>query len=244
MADRADGAEAINALIELSFFNRLSAEARAELATRAKTKRLKEGEFLFRSGDACNSIFVVVLGGIRVIEFTDTGRRMTIELHTVGDLFGLSALGERRAYPHSAYALTDSQLLVVSADCARNVMSRYADFTQAIIDALIGRVHTAHARIKQLAVESVETRLARALMHFADKIGVPDVESRRVVIEASQQDIAEYCATTVESVNRRLRAWERAGLVEAARNRIDLLRPDLILELIGDGAAVECGPQT
>ena len=65
---------------------------------------LKKGEFLFRQGDAFNSVFAVRSGALKTFSLSDSGDEQITGFHLPSELVGLSGM-DSDAYPVSAMAL-------------------------------------------------------------------------------------------------------------------------------------------
>jgi len=97
-----------------------------------------------------------------------------------------------------------------------------------LIDHLVNHMQHAHARIRQLAAERVERRLARAIMHYADKFGCPVDEIIAIDVPLTQKDLADFIGTTPETVNRLLKDWAQRGIIRCARQHIDVLNAEFL----------------
>lgn len=84
-----------------------------------------------------------------------------------------------------------------------------------------------------MAVEKTERRLARALMHFCQKFGdrAPD---NSMEAQFTQQDIAEFTGTTIETVNRFFKQWQKAGYISLQRKQVRIVAPDGLRQIINE----------
>ena len=83
----------------------------------------------------------------------------------------------------------------------------------------------APARYRELATETVERRLAHALLRLMEQSGVERDGMIRLDMPLSRQDLAEMIGSTLYTVSRILSGWESRGLVEAGREKIAIVRP-------------------
>ena len=88
--------------MEAENLRNLSAETVEILDSAVRTYSLDRGEMLFNVGDMADSIYIVLTGGIKIVEDTFSGKRIILELNTAGDMFGLASLISASPYPHSA----------------------------------------------------------------------------------------------------------------------------------------------
>ena len=100
------------------------------------------------------------------------------------------------------------------------LMTRYPQVARNALQIIGGRAETMLRRLQELTTESVEQRLARALLRLAREAGRPVTAGMQVDFALSRQDLAELAGATLYTVSRTLSGWERAGIVEGGRRRV------------------------
>ena len=75
-------------------------------------------------------------------------------------------------------------------------------------------------RLREFATEPVERRIARSLLRLAKQAGRPVASGMEIGFPLSRQDIAELTGSTLYTVSRTLREWERRRWVESGRQRV------------------------
>lgn len=225
-------------------FASLEPEVLSGLYGIARLRVLHTGEVLFNQGDAAHSVYAVQSGALRLIQTTVEGKAVNLKVYGAGDIFGMLALSG--AYPYNARieASDMSQIICLHGHEMRRLMGVYPSLGLLFVDKLIAHVHHAHDRIRTLAVERTERRLARALVHFCTKFGEEYQGIWSINAQLTQQDIAEFTGTTPETVNRILRMWEKDGVIRRSRKHIDVLLIESLQEIINveeTGMAVASG---
>lgn len=204
-----------SSIAELSFFADLDAASIRAMQSIARQYRLTKGEVLFGQEEIAHSFYVVVHGGVRLIEQTPDGKDMNLKIYGPDDVFGLLAVSGE--FPHHAriQAAQYSELVAFDGARTRQIMQTHPNVALRVIDELSAHIHHAHNRIREMAVEKTEQRLARALLHFCQKFG----ESNGNTLSAnfSQRDIAEFTGTTIETVNRIFKKWESTQFIQCSR---------------------------
>ena len=76
------------------------------------------------------------------------------------------------------------------------------------------------SQLEETLTLNVGIRIARRLLTLCDDFGEE--------IEITQEQLATYVSAARESVNRHLRVWQRAGLIDIKRGRIIVLKPDAL----------------
>lgn len=208
----------LSTIATLPFFHELMPQSHIALQKIARTYTLKTNENLFVQGDNARSIYIVLSGGVRLVEHTAEGKAITLKIYGYNDLFGMLAIsGEFRQHA-SAIAVQDSMVIGFEGQAMREAILQHPDIGLTLVDALVDHVHHAHDRIRQMAVEKTERRLARALLIFCDKFG--QLQDDNLSANFTQQNIAEFTGTTIETVNRTFRTWEKLNYIKRYRGRV------------------------
>jgi CRP/FNR family transcriptional regulator len=140
---------------------------------------------------------------------------------------------QSRPYPASAIAVEASVVWYLPASLARDLCQKHPTLRAAILDQVTSRLRDAHDRLRSIALERVEQRLARMLLTLADKIG----QQRAGVTEVSitRQELADMIGTTVETTIRVTSKWQQAGIISSSRNRIALTDPRNLQKIVQGG---------
>ena len=200
----------------------------------ATQKHAAAGEAVFEQGEDARWFFVLVSGRLRVTQVTAEGQQVIVRIVIPGDLFGIAKALQRTDYPGTATALSDSVVLAWPTTRWSGFMSAYPSMAVGAMQTMGDRLQEAHSRLREMATEEVERRVAHTVLRLGNQSGRKEAGGVRIDFPVSKQDIAELSGTTLHTVSRILTAWEAAGLVEGGRQKLLLKNPHRIL-LIGDG---------
>jgi CRP-like cAMP-binding protein len=89
-------------------------------------------------------------------------------------------------------------------------------------------------RLRELATERVEQRVARTLLRLARQVGRKVEGGVLIDMPLSRQDLAEMTGTTLYTVSRILSQWEQQHLVETGRERILIRQPHGLVAIAED----------
>ncbi len=219
-------------LSSLPGFRVLPESERAAIDGAVREVAVHRGQVLFSEGEAADSLWVVHEGKVHIIKSGPDGREIVLEVVAAGELFGAVVAIEGRPYPASAIAADDGSVWRLPASVARDFCQRYPTLRNAIMEQVAVRLRSAHERLRSVALERVEQRLARAVLALAAKIG--SARDGHTAISVTRQELADMTGTTVESAIRVTSRWQTSGLIDSARNQIELLDVPR-LQSIADG---------
>ena len=221
-------------LAALSAFEGLAGDEVQDLLRRARVQKLEKGSALFEQGADADRFFVLADGRLKVTQVTPDGHQVVLRYIGPGEMFGCVAVTGQQAYPGTASAAIDSTVVAWSAAEASELVEKHPKFGAHILRMMSGRVQEAHARMREMATERVERRVARALLRLAREAGKRTEDGIEIAMPLSRQDVAEMTGTTLFTVSRLLSGWEQDGLVEAGRQRVVIKKPHGLVKIAED----------
>ena len=208
--------EAESQLLKRSFiFSELSEEELAELAGLAARRSFVPGGFVFWEGDAPDSFYIVIEGRVKVLKHSSLGKEFIIAFFGPGEMFGEVAVFQDRPYPASAQAAADTKVLRIRREDFLSFVAQRPQVVLRIISVLGERLRDAQGRLKDLAGERVEQRLARTLLMLSTKLGA--------TLPFTRQEVADMAGTTTETAIRFISRLKDGGIIRSARGRITIL---------------------
>ena len=203
-------------LLKRSFiFSGSSEEELAELAGLAARRSFVQGEFVFWEGDAPDSFYIVIEGRVKVLKHSSLGKEFIIAFFGPGDIFGEVAVFQDKPYPASAQAAADTKVLRIRREDFLSFVAQRPQVVLRIISVLGERLRDAQGRLKDLAGERVEQRLARTLLMLSAKLGA--------TLPFTRQEIADMAGTTTETAIRFISRLKDGGIIRSARGSITIL---------------------
>jgi len=218
----------------LDLFEGMEPEGVDDVLSYATSRRYPQGEIVFEQGSEAEQFFLLLHGRVRATQLTAEGQQVVVRMVNPGDILGIARALRRLDYPATAAAVADSIVMIWP-------MSKWDDFMRdhpvLAINAMRtigGRLQEAQTRMRELATEAVERRVAHAVLRLANQAGKRENDGVRIDFPLSKQDIAEMTGTTLHTVSRIFTAWEAAGLIKGGRQKLMVCDPHQLV-LIGDG---------
>ena len=217
-------------LAAVPVFRGLDDEALNAALEVAHPRLVARGSAVFEQGDTADTFFVLVDGRLKVSQTTQGGQQVVIRYIGPGDFFGCVAVSGQSSYPGTATAVMDSVAIGWDAEASKQLMERFPKFAMNALKTMGTRVQEAHSRLRELATEQVEQRVARSVLRLAQQAGQRVDDGVRIEFPLSREDIAQMTGTTLHTVSRILSRWEEDGLVSSGRQRITIRKPhDLVM---------------
>lgn len=212
----------------------LDPELRRELTARGRRRLYRKDETVFAEGDPGGSLFVIETGRVQVFKTSEGGHQVLLGQLGPGDIVGEMSMldgSQRSASVVAAGPTTGS--LVAFADFEA-FMTTHPRLLMGVTLELARKLRAANALAESRAPDDGAARLARCLLDLAARWGEPAASGGVTLREVfSQGTLGRMAGLSRETVNRRLRAWERRGWVATAERRLTLCAPD-VLRRIGE----------
>ena len=192
--------------------------------TLAKEITLEAGHSVFRQGESCANYVVVMQGSVKVFARSPSGKEVVLYHINPGEICVLttSCLLGGQKYP--AEAVTDSKVIarVIPKQQFEQLLADSPAFRGFVFASFSARLANLVTLVEQIALESIEQRLARYLLEHMD-------ENQNVA--ATHNDIALEIGSAREVVSRNLKSFERQQLLTLQRGHL-LVLDQAALDLI------------
>lgn len=201
-------------LLDQSFiFQALDEDGRRELSALAHTRRYASGETIFAMGASGHSMMAIAEGHVRISMLSPTARDVTLTDLGVGDVFGEIALLDGKERSADAKALTNCTLVVLERTALFDLLQRSPKLSIRLIELLCERIRRSDERMMEIAFLDLPPRMARMLLRVT--VATPGTPAKPLTkLSLSQTEIANMIGSSRENVNRCLRKWQRAGIID------------------------------
>lgn len=205
-------------------FTRLSAADRRQLAAASREKRYAKGEMVFRAGQPSDAVCVVKEGRVHLMKFLESGQASTTCVMSSGETFCCLPALDGKPYPVDAIAAMDSTVVRIPTQAFQGLLQRHPTFLQDSLCLFCDRLREVEHK-SCMAFDSVERRLAQALLTLSKKFGA--------TIPLTKHELAELANTTVETTIRILGDMKKRGAITSSRGSTTITKPDLLQRLAG-----------
>ncbi|PKP69581.1 MAG: Crp/Fnr family transcriptional regulator [Alphaproteobacteria bacterium HGW-Alphaproteobacteria-5] len=194
-------------------------------------KRIHAGDVLYRQGDPITSIYVVIVGRLCVTQTTPDGQRVIIRYLNPSEMAGYAAITGTESYPGTATAIDDVHLIGWTPEAFRKLMTDHSLIAMNALAVLGTRYQDIQLRLREIATEKVEQRIAHTVLRLAEQAGRRTSRGIEITLPLSRQDIAEMTGTNLHSVSRAMSAWENEGIVLSGRRRVTVCKLHALAQL-------------
>lgn len=218
--------ERVGCVSLVPIFNHLEVEQMNEIKQVVQSVSFKKGELMYRAGDTSNSLYIVNKGQIKIYRLSESGKEQLVRILHPGDFTGELALFQEGIHEAYAEAMIDSQICMIRRDDLQQLLVKYPTVSLKILHEFANRLDSSEKQTARFATEKVEARIAMFLVECLDDSS----KTNMIELPMSKKDLASYLGTTPETLSRRLREFEEAGLIEQHGQRnIKIIDADELL---------------
>lgn len=205
--------DVVPVLKRLPLFQALGDEALRTVAEQTVLREMPRNTLLFREGEPCRGLFIILDGSVKIYRSTADGREQVLHVegpkHTLAEL----PLFDGGPYPASARAAEDSVMLFLPRDSFQQLYRSNPEIADAVINDLGRRLRRLVRLVERVTLKDVPARVAATLLDEAAAAGAAK-DGGEFELPTAQEEMARALATTRESVARALARFRREGLIE------------------------------
>lgn len=225
-----DAGKVAETLKQTTLFAALDEDELLRLTELVTVRHLSADETIIWEGDKPDWFYVVAEGKVKVAKYASSGKELIVAIFTPGNTFGEVAVFDGIPYPASATSVGKATVLGIKRESLLSFLSENPNVALKIINLLGGRLRDAHNRLRDMAGERVEQRIANTLLMLSAKLGTQ--------IPFTRQEIASIAGITTETAIRLTTRLKDAGLISTDRGQITILNEDQ-LRAVSEGAALD-----
>lgn len=179
------------------------------------------GQNLFLQNDPGNAIYIIESGAIEISIMSRDGKKLSLNVMQVGDVFGEIAALDGGVRTATATAIGACKVLRLERSEIFNLMSQHPGLAMDLFQVLCARLRWVSQQVEDMALLDIEGRLANRLLilhrKFADRDGT---------LHLSQSELADFLGVTRESINKILQGWRANDLIALSRGSVRVCNPD------------------
>ncbi len=193
---------------------------------------LKKGEFLFRQGDAFNSVFAVRSGALKTFSLSDSGDEQITGFHLPSELVGLSGM-DSEIYPVSAVALETTSVCEIPFERLDELSVQLPQLRRQLMRIMSREIRDDQQMMLLLSKKTADERIATFLVNLSARFRARGFSANQFRLSMSRNEIGNYLGLAVETVSRVFTRFQQNQLLEAEGKEVHILDPIELCALAG-----------
>lgn len=225
-------------LKQIPYFASLPPGEVRELVACLRERHYRAGDVIFRKGDRCYGLCIVLSGRVRTVTTSLEGREQVLKVFGPGRTFADIPVFDDEPLPADAVAVTDSTVALLSQADLFDLVRRYPDVGLDVIRLFASRLRAYKLVVEDLSLRDVVARVARLLLDRACGQATLVEDTASVSLPYTQHEVAAMVGSVREVVQRALKTLEDAGVIQMARGRIRIVDVETLKVWIESGQAI------
>jgi CRP/FNR family transcriptional regulator, cyclic AMP receptor protein len=211
------------------FLSLLSPAARELLSSTSRRVDYPAGSILYRPGEG--ERVVIVTRGIVRVYFQDTeGRQATVLFGHPGSMLGVVNVFGEIPYVFGQ-AVVRASAIEIDHRVLRDLINRDVPTATAVAGYLATRLRKTMELVGLRTIGSIRERLAYDLLDRASRV---QLETGRLIVEASQAELADSIGTAREVAARELAKLRSEGMITTLRGMVRIESPTRLANIVRD----------
>ena len=218
-------------LPEDSILRSLTRAQLSDFLSFAVVKRLTRNETLIEAGDPGDSMMIVLSGTLKVCVDSSNGREVVLDYLGPGGIIGEIAVFDGKPRTANVIAIEPVELVDLQQRFVLPFLESNPTAALRIIELLCDKLRRTNAIVQDSSGVARGPRLARGLLRLMEEHGVRTGDQVSIGFRISQTELGNYVNISRENVNRQLREWEEAGLIQVARGSVTVLDEAALIQI-------------
>ena len=217
------------------YFANLSIEAKLDLQPSLSLRRFKKKETLYKEGDACRYLYILLSGEVKVYKTMLNGKQQIHKLVQIpGDLIACEDL-YLKTHGSSAEALNDVTVCHLKCVDLHNSTERYKEISDTLMQAMSRNLNYYIRHIANLGQKNALQRLASYLVYLNSTHHERHLNNSHLKDLLSRIELADMLGVTQRTLIRSIKQLESDGCININRDGFYILELPA-LEKISSGS--------
>ena len=203
-------------------FQGLDNDLALQIKHAAVRRKFGKGDTIYLQEDEALYLYVIESGYVRLSNLMEDSSTFVHAIITAGESFGELGVFQCSAHADTACALNPVTLYRIRREVFHSMSEHSVEIRRALAFLVAERYRSYIESARRLLLQNLSARLAHAILRLVDSIGEPieinGIQGLSLSSTVTQSDIGAMARGTRSNINRRLKEWERAGVI-AIRDR-------------------------
>ncbi len=187
----------------------------------------KKNELIFRQGDLCDALNILMSGSVKTEMITESGNLMGIEIiKAPRPLAPAFLFSDNNRFPVDVTSLEEVEILRIPKDEVIRLMTSRPDFMQQFLTHNANRTQFLTNRLQLLSIKTIKGKIAHFLLEQMSE------EGKIFSLNRNQTELADFFGVARPSLARSLSEMVQEGLISIKNKEYSVLNAKGLRELL------------
>ncbi|RSK27931.1 Crp/Fnr family transcriptional regulator [Bacillus sp. HMF5848] len=184
---------------------------------------IKKGTFLFQEGEKAADIFLLESGRVQISKMNADGRELTLRICSKDDLVGeLTLFSDEATYLLNAKVLEAGEASVIKKSQLEQKLMENGKLAFEFMKWMSDHFRKTQTKFRDLVLNGKKGALYSTLIRLTNTYGVKTENGILIDIPLTNQELANFCATSREGTNRMLSDLRKQGVISIDKLKITI----------------------
>jgi CRP/FNR family transcriptional regulator, cyclic AMP receptor protein len=198
----------------------------AALTRQLRLVEFPRGNGIYAEGEPGDRLYIIVSGKVKIGRRSADGREKLLAIMGPPDMFGALSMFDPGPRTASAQAITAVCAATMDRDALRAWITDRPQIAEQLLRVLARRLRRTNDQLTDLIFTDVPGRVAKELLHLAQRFGTQDRDCLRVTHDLTQEEIAQLVGSSRETVNKALSEFAHRGWIHLDGKTVLILDPE------------------
>lgn len=197
------------------------------------TLELSKDQYLFRQGDRVTDLYLIQSGQVLVTKTTPDGRELSLRFLGPGDLIGEVLVTDASTqYLVDAKITEQTSLAVFRQDKLKQALKQDANALLDLLNYTQLMYRKDQTKFRDLVLHGKKGALYSTLIRLSNSYGDTQTDGIHLTKAFTNQELANFCATSRESVNRLLSDLKKQAVISEHNQQLIIHDLDYLKQAI------------
>lgn len=208
-------------------------EIAAQLADLGRRKAYAKNDLIYRQGDPAEHVHLLLSGRAKTVLVASNGQEALLRIHLPHNVMGLTAIGSEPVRDANAVAVEACETSAIARETLLAQMRAEPLLAEHLLRLLVDRMTDFHYRVGEMLSQTVEQRLARALLALSQPDpAAPDGTTGEITL--THEELANLVNTRRPTVSAAINRFAEAGLIRKAGRQLLVTDAPALAALFGN----------
>lgn len=215
-------------------FTKISTELQELLQNVHHIRKIEKGTFLFQEGSSAHELFIILSGKIQVSKMVPDGRELTLRMASEGDLIGeLTLFCSSESHMSNAKVVESGEVAVIYKRDMEQILGENQTIALEFMKWMSQEHRKTQTKFRDLVLNGKKGALYSTLIRLSNSYGVKgEVEGIVINTSLTNQELANFCGTSREVVNRLLSELRKNKIISIDKGIITIHDIDYLKTVI------------
>ena len=209
-------------------FSALSVEDAGTIIQLGRVVRHPAKHIVFQVGESGDHLLILLEGRVKVSLTSAEGKEAILSILEPGDVMGEMALLDGETRSATLTTMDVCSFLVLWRRDFLPFLEQNPHVALKLLAGLSRRLRATNDLVGNLSFLNLSARLARILINLGQQYGKLTSTGIAIGIKLSQEELGNLVGVSRESVNRQIRLWVEAGVLDYTHGTLTLKNSDVL----------------